>query len=99
MSGHVENLIPNEQLRLPEKYAHLSPQEYMQALMDYIEKYRKWTTLHIVDFMTYNQWEEILDEEWRNVLLPENVNDNWIDSIVQITSGSEVNVCIYRCQK
>lgn len=94
MSFNIENLIPHEELKLPEKYAHLSPEEYMQALIDYIEKYRKWTTLHIVDFMTYNQWEEILNEEWRNVLLPKDINDTWIDSIVQITSGSEVNVCI-----
>lgn len=93
MSSIDEGLIPKEQLRLPEKYSHLSPEEYVQALTEYIEKYRQWTTLHIVDFMTYNQWE-ILDEEWRNVLLPQdsNLGDDWINSIIQITSGSAVNV-------
>lgn len=94
MSAIDEGLIPSQQLRLPEKYSHLSPEEYVEALTDYIEKYRQWTTLHIVDFMTFNQWE-ILDEEWRNVLLPQDgsLGEDWINSIIQITSGSDVNVC------
>lgn len=93
MSAINEGLIPSQQLRLPKKYSHLSADEYVEALTDYIEKYRQWTTLHIVDFMTFNQWE-ILDEDWRNVLLPQDgsLSEDWIDSIVQITSGSDVNV-------
>jgi hypothetical protein len=93
-SIHNDNLIPNEHLKLPEKYTHLTAEEYVEALMDYIEKYRQWTTLHIVDFMTTNQWE-ILPKEWRNVLLPADgsmTENEWIDMIIKITSGSEVNV-------
>jgi hypothetical protein len=98
MNSIKDNLIPSQQLRLPSKYAHLSPEQYMQSLMDYIEKYRQWTTLHIVDFMTFHQWE-ILDEEWRNVLLPQHGSDSedWINSIIKITSGSEVNVRYINC--
>lgn len=98
MSGSHNNdkedhLIPKQPIQLPEKYAHLTPIEYTQTLIDYIETYRTWTTLHIVDFMTRNQWENVLPEEWRRILLPEGeLGDEWIESIIGITSGSKVNV-------
>lgn len=98
MSFSGDNLIPSEQLRLPDKYAHLTPNEYIQELMNYIEKYRQWTTLHIVDFLTFGQWN-ILNEEWREALLPPDgsiSHEEWIDAIIKITSGSDVNVII-RC--
>ncbi|KAI7899601.1 methyltransferase domain-containing protein [Cokeromyces recurvatus] len=85
-----DTLIPNQQLSLPEKYAHLTPEEYIQALIDFIEKHRRWTTSHVVDFITLNHWE-ILPEKWRHVLLPtnESINeDEWVDSIMKITTGS-----------
>ncbi|KAL7320683.1 hypothetical protein PS15m_000546 [Mucor circinelloides] len=93
MSFSGDNLIPSEQLRLPDKYAHLTPNEYIQELMNYIEKYRQWTTLHIVDFLTFGQWN-ILNEEWREALLPPDgsiSHEEWIDAIIKITSGSDVN--------
>lgn len=96
MSFSGDNLIPSEQLQLPARYAHLTPNEYIQELMSYIEKYRQWTTLHIVDFLTFGQWN-ILDEEWREALLPPDgmvSHEDWIDAIIKITSGSDVNVII-----
>ncbi|KAG1077006.1 hypothetical protein G6F42_025139 [Rhizopus arrhizus] len=97
MSFSGDNLIPSEQLRLPDKYAHLTANEYIQELMNYIEKYRQWTTLHIVDFLTFGQWN-ILNEEWREALLPPDgsiSHEEWIDAIIKITSGSDVNVIIH----
>ena len=93
MSSSGDNLMPTEQLKLPEKYSHLTPNEYIIALTNYIEKYRQWTTLHIVDFLTFSQWN-ILDVEWREALLPPDgsiSHEEWIDSIIKITSGSDVN--------
>lgn len=82
-----DHLFPRQQIQLPDKYGHLSPEEYIQVLMDYIEKYRQWTTLHIVDFMTRNQWENVLPKEWRDALLPEgDLGEEWIESIIDISS-------------
>ncbi|KAI9487588.1 MAG: methyltransferase domain-containing protein [Benjaminiella poitrasii] len=91
MNPPKDDLIPNQPLSLPEKYSHLAPKEYVQALMDFIEKHRQWTAIHIVDFITLNQWE-ILPEDWRQTLLPkdESINEEeWIDSIIKITAGSD----------
>ncbi|CEP18406.1 hypothetical protein [Parasitella parasitica] len=93
MCRSKDNIIPSEQLRLPENYSHLTPVEYMDTLINYIERYRQWITLHIVDFLTFDQWN-ILNQEWREALLPPNESishEEWINSIINITSGSDVN--------
>ncbi|KAI8367211.1 hypothetical protein EDC96DRAFT_157225 [Choanephora cucurbitarum] len=83
-------LIPQNKLQLPSKYT--SPIEYTEALIDFIEAHKHWTTLHIVDFITLNQWDTVLEETWRQVLLPKHESeDDWIHSIIKIASGSDLN--------
>jgi hypothetical protein len=80
-------------IKLPEKYSHLSIKEYLQVLIDYAEKYRKWTDIHIVNFMTMNQ-KDLIDGDWWKVLNNANSNqEEWVDLIVNITNGS-VKVCL-----
>ncbi|KAI8087633.1 uncharacterized protein B0P05DRAFT_531722 [Gilbertella persicaria] len=89
-----QHLIPENHLQLPEKYAHLSPQQYAKVLLDFIEKHKHWTTMHIVDFITMNQWETIMQKEWCQALLPADEyssQDQWINSIIKIASGSDMN--------
>lgn len=87
-------LFPEQPLKLPKQYAHLTPEQYTQALMNYVDKYRDLIALHVVDFMTKDLWM-IIPQEWRLALLPSDKSINsqeWIDSLINMTSGNGIKV-------
>lgn len=83
--------IPTQYVQLPDKYCHLTPLEYTAKLIDYVKQYNHLIKIHIVDFLTLHEWD-LLDTEWQTALLPGAENDQWIHSIVNITSGDAVDV-------
>ncbi|KAI8984618.1 methyltransferase domain-containing protein [Mycotypha africana] len=86
--------IPNTFLNLPEKYAHLSPTDYLSALIHHIESYRHVINVHIGHFITHQQWE-LLDEDWRSALLPDKQclsnSEEWIESLIRMTTDAAPN--------
>lgn len=86
--------FPVDQVNIPKKYAHLTPKQYVEALIDSMEKYRDLISLHVVDFMTKDLWS-VIPKEWQLALLPDDDSvhtQEWIDSIINITSGNGIKV-------
>lgn len=81
MSEAKDFLLPNYPIRLPEGYT--CPEQYVLALIDYIEKYRCWTEIHFVDFITLNHWN-LISEDWQHALLNE---EDLFDTITKIAFG------------
>ncbi|KAG1460679.1 hypothetical protein G6F46_005388 [Rhizopus delemar] len=81
MSETKDFLLPNYPIRLPEGYT--CPEQYVLALIDYIEKYRCWTEIHFVDFITLNHWN-LISEDWQHALLNE---EDLFDTITKIAFG------------
>lgn len=88
--------LPDRELYLPAKYSHLTPHEYLKTLIAFVKQYDYLINLHIVNFITTDQWQ-LLDPEWRAALLPADVNneDDWIQQLINITSGNTENVGVF----
>ncbi|CDH60806.1 cra-b-like protein [Lichtheimia corymbifera JMRC:FSU:9682] len=84
--------LPDRELYLPEKYSHLTPHEYVKTLIAFVKQYDHLINIHIVNFITTDQWQ-LLDPEWQTALLPTDVNneDDWIQQLINITSGNTEN--------
>ncbi|KAI9254277.1 methyltransferase domain-containing protein [Sporodiniella umbellata] len=77
----AEFILPKEPFLLPKKYD--CPKKYAEALVDYVETYRKWTEIHFVDFITLDHWQ-LLPEDWQSSLLNES---DMFEAITKIAFG------------
>ncbi|KAL0091048.1 methyltransferase domain-containing protein [Phycomyces blakesleeanus] len=89
--------LPANELYLPTECAQNSPEEYLDELITFFERYRHLTDIHVVDFLTYNQWE-LLDPEWRKALSPDpaqhhnrQAQSDWLSLMIQIASESNID--------
>lgn len=103
MSEERDFLLPSQPINLPK--GHDCPEKYAESLIEYIGKYRQWTEIHFVDFITLGHWN-LINKDWQSALLNEpdlfdaitkiafgKYNDNWPESLrnyIQETKGIEL---------
>ncbi|KAI7871595.1 hypothetical protein BDF14DRAFT_1075022 [Spinellus fusiger] len=89
------DFLPQSEINLPAAYSNQTPEKYLESLIEFFEKYRHLIDIHVVDFLTYHQWE-LLDVEWREVLLPSKLNKDSSEgsdllALIQIASENTSN--------
>jgi hypothetical protein len=64
---------------------------YTTDLCNFIQHYRFLTNIHVVDFLTQDQWE-LLDPAWRQALLPDGGvdEDSWWDSLIHLSTAADL---------
>ncbi|CAO3642368.1 unnamed protein product [Cunninghamella blakesleeana] len=87
-------ILPKEEIQLPSTFINCTPNEYLEALYSFLEKYRWLADLHVGDFITLNHWE-LLYPEWRKALLPDSFEsekeyNDWFISILNLTSYPDI---------
>lgn len=77
--------LPQEEVFLPESFQDSYVHDYLRELIDFEKQWRHLINIHIVDFITHNQWE-LLDPAWRTALLPNDADndDRWLSSLVDL---------------
>lgn len=75
---------------LPPEYTDIST--YVSNLCLFIDEYKSLIDIHIVDFLTKNQWE-LLPNEWREILLPNNITneDEWWSSLIHVSTAADLS--------
>lgn len=71
-----------------------TPQQYIEALISFIDQYRWLYEVHVVDIFPYQQWE-LLDPSWREALLADSDNDAWFETIIALPSFDRKVVCMW----
>ncbi|KAI9323276.1 hypothetical protein BX666DRAFT_1873336 [Dichotomocladium elegans] len=71
------------ELELPSGFE--SPEDYVEALVSFIDQYRWLPELHVIDFFSLHHWN-LLDPEWQVALLEGSDQPGWFESIIQIAS-------------
>jgi hypothetical protein len=68
---------------------------YTTDLCNFIQHYRFLTNIHVVDFLTQDQWE-LLDPAWRQALLPDGGvdEDSWWDSLIHLSTAADLTKVI-----
>lgn len=89
-------LLPQQEIQLPAEFEQQSPSEYLEALYQFVDKYRWLADLHVGDFITMKLWE-LLDPTWRQALLPDSFDSEedyqaWFASILSLTKSDYCNV-------
>lgn len=86
--------FPSTGCPLPSSYNNIYT--YTNALCDFIQQYRFLTNIHVVDFLTNDQWN-LLDPEWRQALLPvDGATDDseWWDSLIHLSTAADTTKVI-----
>lgn len=73
-----------------------TPQQYIEALVSFIDQYRWLYEVHVVDILPYKQWE-LLDPTWREALLADSDSDGWFERIISLPSFDRKVVCGILC--
>jgi hypothetical protein len=89
-------LLPHQEIQLPADFEQQSPSEYLEALYQFVEKYRWLADLYVGDFITMKLWER-LDPTWRQALLPDSFDSEedyqaWFASILSLTKSDYCDV-------
>ncbi|KAG0169295.1 hypothetical protein DFQ28_003738 [Apophysomyces sp. BC1034] len=85
-------MLPTSEIQLPPTFANDTPENYLNALISFFESYRYLTDIHVVDFLTQNQWD-LIDPTWQAALLPEtDTSEEWLDSLIQLAAESTIVV-------
>lgn len=78
--------LPDREIYLPDGFT--DPHAYLETLTSFMSNFDRLINMHIVNFITDNQWE-LLDSSWREALLPNDVQDyDWITPLVHVASAN-----------
>ncbi|KAG0180195.1 hypothetical protein DFQ28_001635 [Apophysomyces sp. BC1034] len=81
--------IPTKEIQLPPLFEKEDPEHYLQALVSFIKPYQWLINVHVVDFITHQQWEQ-LDPEWRTIFFAEDHDeddeDAWFSSVIDLVA-------------
>lgn len=87
-------MLPPKEIQLPVQYATETPENYLNALVSFFESYRHLTDIHVVDFLTQNQWD-LIDPAWQAALLTENAGEEeWLESLIHLAAGSTMGMVL-----
>ncbi|KAF7722108.1 hypothetical protein EC973_003688 [Apophysomyces ossiformis] len=77
--------IPTKEIQLPPSFE--DPEQYLETLVSFLKRYQWLIDIHVVDFITHKQWNQ-LDLEWRRTFLAEDgdIDDDqaWFTSVIDL---------------